>query len=84
MVKLTQFWVLDKDNVDFLMALTGKSETELREMYEKSVLFDKVEVFWQVGSRWYNMQVDGQYVHLGMLDQIVQLAIEDTIKATVE
>jgi hypothetical protein len=81
---MAQYWVLDKDNVDFLMVLTGKTETELREMYEKSILFDRVEVFWQVGSRWYNMKVAGQYVHLEMLDRVVQVAIEDTIKGTIE
>lgn len=79
-----EFWVLDKENVDFMMRLTGKTEKQLREMYETSIIFDHVQVFWQIRDRWYNMRVAGQYVRFGMLDDAVRKAIEGIIDETIE
>lgn len=77
---MAEYHVLDKENVDFLMELTGKTETELRTLYEESELFGHKHVFWRVGNQWFGLKVSGEYVHYGLLNRIVQEAIEVSIK----
>lgn len=77
---MAEYHVLDKENVDFLMGLTGLTETELRTKYEESELFGHKLVFWKVLNRWYSIKVSGEYVHYGLLDRIVKEAIEVTVR----
>lgn len=75
MIKDGEYLVLDKDNVEELMELTGKTETELRELYEECVKFGKDQVFWREFNQWWGMKVDGMYRHHGILDEVVRETI---------
>lgn len=72
------YTVLDKDNVDELMRLTGKTETELRTELEECIKFGYTRVFWRQHDRWWSIRVDGQYAHLGMLDDVIYEAMRNT------
>jgi hypothetical protein len=72
MIKDGDYIVLDKDNVEEIMELTGKTEKELRELYEECVIFGRVQVFWREFNLWWGVQVSGEYVHAGILDDVVK------------
>ena len=69
------YTVLSKDNVYELMRLTGQTETELRTELEECIKFFSVRVFWQERNRWWSIRVDEEYLHLGMLDDVIYEAM---------
>lgn len=72
MIKDGDYIVLDKDNVEEIMELTGKSEKELRELYEECLMFGKRQVFWREFNRWWGVQISVEYEFNGILDDVVK------------
>ena len=72
MIKDGDYIVLEKDNVEEIMELTGKTEKELRELYEECYKFGKKQVFWREFNRWWGVQISGEYEFCGILDDVVK------------
>lgn len=72
MIKSGDYIVLNKNNVEEVVELTGKPEKEIRETYEECVKFGHVQVYWREFSRWWSVRVDGHYERNGVLDNVVQ------------
>lgn len=72
------YTVLDKDNVDELMRLTGRTETELRTELEECIKFGMIRVFWTTRDRWWSIRVDAQCLYLGLIDDLIYEAMRRT------
>lgn len=72
MIKDGDYIVLHKDNVEEIMELTGKTEKELRELYEHCEMFGKKQVFWREFNQWWGIQVSIEYEFHGILDDVVK------------
>lgn len=72
MIKDGDYIVLDKDNVEEIIELTGQKEKEIRELYEHCEMFGKKQVFWREFNQWFGLQVSVEYELNGILDDVVK------------
>lgn len=66
--------VLEDDTLDELAEKAHISKESLQELLDKSKMFGWAEVFWETFGAWYSMRVASEYIAMGNLDLVMEMA----------
>ena len=67
---MASYYILDKNNLEELVKLTGRTEQDLQKELDQSIRFGYNYVIWPEFSKWFGMRIDGMYDISVVLDYL--------------